>query len=312
MSFWRWLRSLFSRRRDERPIVSLVLLLRRPRSLGLESLAAAIRRALGVEVWTGVDEPRGNYYILEEVDPSFIVQLGKQTFLVNNFPVPYMSDPIAEAAEIPELRLQRAVAEHRAWLSVDLLRNDRNERTLDGEEIHAAYRTIGPLIAELADDDTLALLEPETGLMNVYGSGLDDELRGPDPRQALTGLAHVPVIAIKDDDPRMIAAVDQARGRWPEFVTAFENRRPGQVFSVKVRLADENAVEYMWISVTALEGDYLYGKLDNEPVGLRQVRLGSRIRSLVSEINDWTFLEGKTLRGGFTIEVLRRAKEEWS
>ena len=307
MGYWSRFRSLFSRRHDDGPIVSLVVLLREPRALGAEGLAAATRRALGIEVWAGVDEPRGANYILEEVDPSFVLQLGSRTFRVNNSAVPYLPD--AMTVVIPELRLRRAVAEHRAWLSVDLLRGDRKRGCLDPDEVHAAYRLIGPLVAELAAGNALALVEPETGRMNVYGPNLDHELRGPDPRHALVGKEHVPVVAIKDDDPRMIAAVGEARDRWPEFVAAFEGRRPSQAFSVKVRIAEGYAAEFMWVSVSALEGDYLYGRLDNEPVGLRNVRLGSRVRARVDGLSDWTYLEGESLRGGFTIDVVRKAGE---
>jgi uncharacterized protein YegJ (DUF2314 family) len=309
MGMWSRFRSWFSRRPDDRPMVSLVVLLREPRALSVAGLADAIRRAHGLEVWAGVDEPRGEYYILEEANASFILQLGPRTFRVNNAAVTYLANANANAVEIPELRLRRAVAEHRAWLSVDLLPGRPNRGTQIHDEIHAAYRLIGPLVAELSAHNALVLLEPDTGRMNAYGPHLDRELRGPDPRHALVGTEFAPVVAIKDDDPRMIAAVAEARERWLEFVGAFEARRPDQVFSVKVRLAEGRAVEFMWLSVSALEGDYLYGSLDNEPVGLRKLRLGSRIRSRVDEINDWTYLDGGAFRGGFTIDVLRKANE---
>ncbi len=309
MGFRSWFQSQFSRRRNITPIVSFVLLLREPRPLTIGDLAATVRRALGIEIWTGFDEPRGDNYILEEVEPSYIVQLKERTFRVTNSPTPYLSESEWTAVEIAEPRLRRAVVEHRAWLSVNLLRGDWKGYVLDPDEVHAAYRIIGPLVAELADDVALVLIEHETGRMNVYGPALDAELRGPDPRHALIVPAHILAPAIKDDDPRMIAAVEEARDRWSEFVDAFDHRRPGQVFSAKVWIAEGAVSESMWVSVTALEGDYLYGKLDNTPIRLRNARLGSRIRAAVADLNDWTFLEANRLRGGFTIEVLRRLRE---
>jgi uncharacterized protein YegJ (DUF2314 family) len=110
----------------------------------------------------------------------------------------------------------------------------------------------------------------------------------------------------------MLAAVSEARQRWPEFVKAFEERSRGQLFSVKGRLTEGSTVEYMWISVTAIEGSFIYGRLDNQPVTLRRLKLGSRLRLPLSDLNDWTFLQGKDVRGGFTIEVLRDNQDDLS
>ncbi len=309
MGFWLWLRSRFNSDSCQMPRVAFVLLLRHPRNLTSTEIVDAVHRGLGLDVLTGVDEPRGTHYILSQGQSTHIVQLGHSSYLVRHANEPFMADPAAAAGEISELRLRRAVAAHRAWISVELLRASHPAPVDDPERVNGHYQTIGPIIAELADDDALVLLDPETGQMNVFDPSLDDTLRSPDPRRAVTSSMKVPVVAIRDDDPRMLAAVKIARDRWPEFVAAFEVRQPSQTFSVKVRLAEGMHVEYMWVSVSALEGDYIYGRLDNAPVELRNARLGGRVRVPLTDLNDWTYLDGKNVRGGFTIEVLRKARE---
>jgi uncharacterized protein YegJ (DUF2314 family) len=105
-------------------------------------------------------------------------------------------------------------------------------------------------------------------------------------------------------DRRLLAAVREARRRWPEFVAAFENRESGQLFSVKVPVRQGKQIEYMWLSVSALEHEMLYGRLDNEPVMMKQLHAGDRLLVLVRDLNDWLYTRGDTLAGGFTIEVL--------
>jgi uncharacterized protein YegJ (DUF2314 family) len=112
------------------------------------------------------------------------------------------------------------------------------------------------------------------------------------------------VVGIAPDDPRLLAAVREARRRWPEFVAAFEQREGGQIFSVKVPVREGKQTEYMWLSVSALEHEMIYGRLDNEPVAMKRLHAGDRLRVPVRDLNDWLYTRGDTLAGGFTIDVL--------
>jgi uncharacterized protein YegJ (DUF2314 family) len=121
------------------------------------------------------------------------------------------------------------------------------------------------------------------------------------------GLA--PVVGVSANDPRLRAAVREARRRWPEFVAAFEQRQAGQMFSVKVPVREGKHTEYMWLSVSALEHEMIYGRLDNEPVHMKQLHAGDRLRVPVGDLNDWLYTRGDTLAGGFTIEVLSNSQK---
>jgi uncharacterized protein YegJ (DUF2314 family) len=213
---------------------------------------------------------------------------------------PYFDDLDAVVAEIRELRLRNAVAEHRAWVSVDLM------HVYDAKRLRDPNRHIGKLLAALATGDTTAVVWPEKKQIREWDRNVMSKLRADDPLEAFTAVPEkVPVIQISEDDPRMEAAVAEARRRWPEFVKAFALRQPGQMFAVKVPIRDdEGHVEFMWVKVTRLENDTIHGKVNNEPVAVKSVRMGSKVAANREDLNDWLFTDGDKMVGGFTANVL--------
>jgi uncharacterized protein YegJ (DUF2314 family) len=307
MGLWSWIKGLFGKgsQDDEdegKPLISLVLLLREPRYLDAEMLARQASAAWDKKIST--DDSEGNDGFVAGESPAFILHLGEFFFLVNNFSTPYVDDPEAAAKEMADLRLSKAMAEHRAWLSVDMLGE------AEGEMLAKAYRHIGKLIAALADTECLAIYSPATSRLNVYDAALDEQLRGPDPLKLFAEPTFVPVVTVPDDDPRMQAAVDEARRRWPEFVAAFEKRKEGEHFAVKSRFTEGEEVEWMWSSVTAIENDVILGVLDNDPVDIKKIKAGSRVRIPVADVGDWVCVRGDDMEGGFTIKVVADAAEQ--
>jgi uncharacterized protein YegJ (DUF2314 family) len=166
------------------------------------------------------------------------------------------------------------------------------------------------LIAALADDDCLAVFAPATSQLIVFESEMREQLCGSDPLDLFDQTRHPPVVPVSSDDPRLMAAVAKARRRWSTFVSAFEQREPEQSFSVKARIGDGDSFEFMWLTVTGLENGIIYGRLDNDPIELTTIRCGDRVRVRVNDLNDWLFSDGEVMRGGFTIDVLRKIQEE--
>jgi uncharacterized protein YegJ (DUF2314 family) len=311
MGLWSWL-SGFYRGTDRPPqtehraqkerLVALVLFLRRSRDLDTAAVAALAESALGGRFRD--DQPDAADRYVAGHEPSFVIKYGDHFILINTFPRPYMDDPNEAAGEIGELRLRKAVRDHEAWVSVDLLGECKDA------ELPDVYRTLGKLAAELIDDDCLALFAPATGQLVVYDPEMLDALRGPDPLDLFEKPAHPPVVPVNGDDPRLKAAVAKARRRWDEFVAAFEQRQPEQSFSAKARIGDGENYEFMWLSVTGLENGIIYGRLDNDPIDITSIRCGDRVRVAVKELNDWLYTEGDEVHGGFTIDVLRKIQEE--
>jgi uncharacterized protein YegJ (DUF2314 family) len=303
--FFNWLRSLFSRKKQSAP-VAFVWLLDEPRNLDAPTVRRIAEQALDVTI---TDDPDGDVptaeagnFVVGEA-PSFMLHVGDHMLLVNTFPAPYMEHPERAAEQIDELRLRKAVGEHRAWVSADLL----GDYEVDARE--EGLRLIGKLAAALADERCLALYLPHADQLLPYDPELPDKLRTPDPMGSL-GWAVSPVVNIDGDHPAMRAAVAEAKQRWPEFVAAFRNPKPGQTnFAVKLPITDGRNTEFIWVAVTSLEGDEILGDLANRPVDLRFMKEGDRVRGRLADLNDWAWLEGQDMVGGFTSKVLMEAQQ---
>jgi uncharacterized protein YegJ (DUF2314 family) len=286
-------RAPMNRARRQEPSAALVLLLRQPRELDAAAVARAAGLAFGLDVSVGETETGP---CVVGAAPHFLVQLPDCLLAVHDVVEPYFDNPAAVAADLAELRLREAVARHRAWVSVECLHAD----PAAGDP----YCAVGRLTAALIEPDCLAVCLPARQRVYVCEESVPGKLRGADPLAALESGGLAPVVGVAPNDPRLLAAVREARRRWPEFVAAFEQRETGQLFSVKVPVREGKQTEYMWLSVSALEHEMIYGRLDNEPVHMKRLHAGDRLRVPVRDLNDWLFTRGDTLAGGFTIEVL--------
>jgi uncharacterized protein YegJ (DUF2314 family) len=127
----------------------------------------------------------------------------------------------------------------------------------------------------------------------------------PAGQWVLVGVAAVVVLVIWLGD-RTLDAINEARRRWPEFVRAFEDREPDHTFAVKARIEEDDAYEFMWIVVDRLEGNQISGKINNEPVELKQVRLGDVWTLKREDVLDWLFTTPEGVHGGFSDSSRRR------
>lgn len=297
MFLWSWIKGLFGKPpKDEKKLQSIVMLLREPRS-ELEDyvLAAAVKEAFGIEV-TG--EPSDDGFVKAGPDgqPTSFVMVEGRVLMVLNVPRPYFQDADEIAEQTSDLRRKKIIKEHKAWLSVDAM------MVPEGED---PYLRIGKLVAALLDeDDCLGFLVPERSWIIPYDVKHKESLCGPQPLQGMVDEPYIPVVGVADDDPRMKTAVAEARRRWPEFVAAFEGRQPNQTFAVKAPFEEDGKIEFMWLQVTGIENDMIYGILDNDPISIKKVKSGSKVRIPCQELNDWAYSEGERLVGGFTWEVL--------
>jgi uncharacterized protein YegJ (DUF2314 family) len=283
---------------DKKPMISLVLFLREPRYLEAPVLAQIVSAAWGGEYSSGESEEDESQRFVVGESPLFAVQSPEAFYVVHNFDRQYFDDTAAAAEDTNELRLRKAIEDHQAWLAVDLISlHDENAAP------ESVYPHIAKLIAELAGDDCLAIYQPETNKINVWDAALEEKLRGPNALEEFAVPTHLPVIRVDDDDPRMLAAVTEARKRWPEFVTAFK-QRAGQNFAVKAPVTVGDNTEFIWISVDGLEPEYVHGTLDNDPVDLGDLKHGSRVEVAVKDLNDWAFLQNDEPVGLFTVKVL--------
>ena len=116
---------------------------------------------------------------------------------------------------------------------------------------------------------------------------------------------------VKSDDPKMVAAIDKARGSFDQFQTAFEKQQPGQdFFSVKLLVEDGEHQEHVWTTPVRIEAGKYYGPLDNEPYQIKKYALGDEINIPVDQISDWMYVDDGKLVGGYTLRVVRDSLTE--
>jgi uncharacterized protein YegJ (DUF2314 family) len=289
--------------RDARPKATLVLLSERPAQLSVAVLREIVESQLGLTL------PEGGKDAAEFVageDPFFFIQCGGRLYHLMCMPTPYFEDRQSVADGIRELRLSQAIARHRAFVAIDLMHEE------DDASADNPYAVMGKVLAPLARTRGSALYWPNGPDLWLYDAHVAKALESDDPLASLRESlpSQVPVVSVPDDDPRLLRAAAEARRRWPEFVAAFETREPGQAFSVKARFSEGASAEFMWMKVTAIEANIIYGMLDNEPVNLKRLKPGQRLRVPVSELSDWLFTQGEELHGAFSVKVIQQIQRE--
>lgn len=291
---------------SETEMLSFVALLKKPQRLEPIYLTSAAKKAWNADLGNGDQEGPDGFVVGMEGLPTTIVSYRDRMIMINNFPQPYVEAPEAMADSIPDQRLRGLVAEHTAWLSCDAMGVESFD---DVDETREWYRILGRLLSELVDDNCLAIVLPQTNQIFANMDETLELLKSDDPLEALGNDAPVPVIQIGADDSRMIAASAEARRRWPEFVAAFE-KRAGENFGVKAPITAGGNTEFIWLTVTAIENDVIYGELGNEPISLEKLKLGSRVKTKLADLNDWGFVRNGEPQGMFTVKVLAQVRKE--
>jgi uncharacterized protein YegJ (DUF2314 family) len=287
-----------SSRRKE-PMLSFVMLLDRPKPIDREQIKAAVERLWGVQL-ADKGEATDNFLAWDEALPTAALCINGDYLLIHSFPAPYFGDPAAAAADMPELRRRKVLSDHKAWMSVDGMSIKAPENRARLERLAAL------LVAELLDDDCLGIFQPSTSRLVPVDDTIRDRLRGSNPAEDVFRSDQVAVPIVGSDDPKLQQAVDEARRRWPEFVASFELRKPGKLYSAKAPFSEGDETEFMWVEVTAIEGDRIYGKLGNEPVQLSNYREGQKVSFALKDLNDWIIFDEASgqMVGGFTAKIL--------
>jgi uncharacterized protein YegJ (DUF2314 family) len=295
--WWYW-----RRRRRESRLISLVALLRQPVEFDPLVLAKTAGRAWDADLGDGSGEGEDGFVVCS--GPFNTIVHGGRAYLLNSIPAPYVDDPQQAAESIVDLRTRQLFSEHRAWFSCDALWVDHRS---SAELIAECYRELARLFAEFLDENCLLIYLPDTRKAYAINEDTERALLADDPLAALDGSRTLPVVGISEDDPLMQQAVAEAHKTWLQFVAAYE-ARDGENFSVKAPVTYADVTEFIWVSVTAVEGDQIYGTLGNEPANLGPLKLGSKVCVSLSDLNDWCYIDPQgDLRGGFTIAVIQQA-----
>ena len=232
-----------------------------------------------------------------EVGENGHLQVGGWAFRATAGDAPLLPADVAD--RLPELRLQTAVRDHAGWLAVEV--TDAPDLTSDADRAAQTAR----LLAALVPADALALVRPATGRLTLFTPATAHHLAaGRVPAAFRPPDRPVPIAGLADDDPRLNAAAAEAARRFGEFLAAFNARGPADTFAVKVPFADDHGREFMWVSVAAVDATHIVGTLDNRPAFVRAVHAGEDVRVPRAELNDWLYVRGGELHGGFTLKLV--------
>ena len=284
---------------------SIVVFEEKPRTLAATDLAARLTEATGREfrvvdtsddlaedrVW--VDGRTGRVRI-DGVDVRF-------EFLERS-----RVDPEEAARSVRETRTAHCFRIHRSMLDLRL-----SERSADAADAARRLRILTQVTATVLDDaNSLLVSFSSTRQIFVVGDETRAALRQPDPIAAMREAEQPPVFGIADDDPEMLAAVAEARKRWPEFLAAWKKRGAREAFHVKFAADDGEHVEHLWLTVESLDDERVSGRIGNAPVALKGFELNSEHALPVGEVEDWIHANAEGMSGGFSVAVLQKRMRE--
>jgi uncharacterized protein YegJ (DUF2314 family) len=274
--------------------ISVVLLLKRPVDVSREQFLTACERAFG-------QRPGAEDMIKTPSPAKYAVRRGGSAVALLIVNVPYVKDRGAVAECLRTFELKEVMQEHTAWLAVDFVRN------LPAGGKAQAYRWVATIAANLMGPECIGIYNVETQELNVVRPDTAELLCSSTPLKAFAYQAKDEIIDVKSDDAEMLAAMNEAKRRWPEFVAAFRKKRPMQGFAVKAPFATpRGGWEHMWVEVDRIDGETIAGRVSNDPGDVPNVKCGDSVTVKIADVEDWIYQDGTRMAGGFTAEVLKR------
>lgn len=239
-------------------------------------------------------------------DRGFVIKTKDAQFLVMLSPGPFVE--ASDIEQVTDIRSRNMLSEHRASISVSLAPG----RSENDEQIPVTiFPLMTKLAAELTDANTVGVILPSEEILLPRSEKLQALMREKDPVAALRAAANVPVVNSSDDDPRMKAAVQEARRTWAEFEKAFAKKaRNTESFNAKFPFPSKEQTEFMWVEVTSIKGNVVTGKLGNDPVWAKDLKLGDEVKAKVSDLADWMYLQDGEMVGGYSVKVLMEQQQE--
>ena len=291
---------------DEGPLLSIVLLQKKLPAVSEKSIAESIQKAWKQKVSVGDDGKKDATDFVVKGGPGFIIQCRDTFCMMIVASKPYLE---AEALkDVQELRTRKMLQEHKTWLSLDLIGDvGKKPAAQQEQEMNRIIR----LAAEMVDKNTVGVLLPSENIVLPISDEVIAAMKGDDSLKALRKSSNAAVIGASGDDPKMLAATAEARKTWPDFVKAFRNKpENSESFSAKFPFDAPDQKEFMWVEVVSINGDTVVGRLGNDPVWVKDLKLGDEVKMKVSQLSDWMYLKDGEIVGGYTVKVLMEKQQQ--
>lgn len=198
------------------------------------------------------------------------------------------NDPIRSSSTIS------AFADHCAWVAVDFV---------TGQQPDDLYGYLGQIAAELMKPDATLIFLPALSLVAHPTPELIEAMRTGQWIDQLEVFLPPMFQQRPADDSALAAATDQAREKLPEFTDAFRQNH-GTDFSVKLPFTQGDEVEHMWVAVESITDNQVIGTLGNQPGIVTSLSEGDLITRSLDDIEDWLYMDGHNMVGGFSVRVL--------
>lgn len=117
------------------------------------------------------------------------------------------------------------------------------------------------------------------------------------------------VVLVESQDNEMNVAIENARNTFKsDFHQALLSKNPNfSNFTIKQRFDTPNGGgEHIWIGNITFDNGKYHGIIQNEPVEPINVKLGDKVVVNDDNISDWMYYDKNTVKGAFTIKVLRK------
>jgi uncharacterized protein YegJ (DUF2314 family) len=109
---------------------------------------------------------------------------------------------------------------------------------------------------------------------------------------------------VEDSDKQFDRATEQAQRSLGFFMAALKAKKSGDSgFEIKKAFVDGDKVEHLWISDVTYDGTNFRGKINNQPIDVKNVRLGQAATVAPKDVTDWMFVKDGKLIGGYTTRV---------
>lgn len=294
------------RRRNAGP-VSIVMLRNSPRNFSEADIRAAFRRVHKRDPQiqrVPFDEHTSGFLIVdEELPPMAIIDSRRQ------YADPADLEETASHHDHPVLR--DALLNHRAWVSVDAMGVNS---AISKEDRAMIYSLLGPIAAQLLDAGTMLLFLPAEKNVAEPGPDTEEQLREGRIAELFSDEDLVaPLFHVDKDDPRINAAMAEARSRLPEFCAEFDRRGTACEGMVKGRFripaSDDDSAEYMWVQVQSVDAAGFTGTVVNHAVDPSLPAKGATVTVKTDDVVDWMYMDDKEEpQGVFVDRVLMGVK----
>lgn len=290
---------LISRRKGERPMLSIVLIRSTPRRLTEADARGIFRRvfASDFEMFPmPLPDGHGSTYAatLPNLPPIAIID--------SHIPYWGPDESTAEHEQFENPQVRDSYRSHTGWCAVDLV----GEYPTDEKLRETFLVMLARVAAELHDEGVTLLMLRDTGALALPDEKTEEMLKSGQLAELFADDSlNRPLIHVSADDQQINAAMAEARTRIPELISAFDrlgpNADPPVMFKARFVTSEQNH-EYSWCRMTARESSHLVGINENVATSPGVPQQGETVRVALDDVVDWAYFLPNGKAQGFFVE----------